>query len=67
MCLLQDYPWITSEKPRFGRPGTEYDFAARDPEKAFQEYHQASQQVKDLGKDVNRRVSILAVSRPEGG
>lgn len=58
----QEYPWIASEKSRFGRPGTEYDFASRDPESAFNDYNEAEKQVKELGKGVNRRVSILAVS-----
>lgn len=30
--LEKEYPWIPSEREHFGRPGTDYDFAARDPE-----------------------------------
>ena len=58
----QEYPWIASEKHRFGRAGTEYDFAAKDAEKAFEDYNAAERQAKELGKEVNRRVSVLAVS-----
>lgn len=59
---MQEFPWIPSEKQRFGRPGTEYDFAGRDAAKAFEEYNIAEKQAKELGKDVNRRVSALVVS-----
>lgn len=30
--LEKEYPWIPSEREHFGRPGTDYDFAARNPE-----------------------------------
>lgn len=59
---LQEHPWISSEKHRFGRPGTEYDFAARNAQKAFDQYNERERAAKDLAKDVNRRVSALAVS-----
>lgn len=29
--LIEKNAWITSEKQLFGRSGTDYDFAARDP------------------------------------
>ena len=59
---MQEFPWIASEKSRFGRAGSDYDFQARDPESAFQEYNDSERQAKELSKGVNRRVSILAVS-----
>ena len=35
--LIQKHAWIASEKQLFGRSGTDYDFASRDPAKARQE------------------------------
>lgn len=29
--LIEKNSWITSEKQLFGRSGTDYDFASRDP------------------------------------
>ncbi len=29
--LLREYPWIEGEKAQFGRPGSDYDWEARDP------------------------------------
>ncbi len=33
-AMLKEYPWIESEKQLFGRPGSDYDWAATDPKKA---------------------------------
>lgn len=33
--LIEKHPWIASEKQLFGRSGTDYDFATRDPRKAM--------------------------------
>ena len=35
--LIEKYAWIASEKQLFGRSGTDYDFACRDPNKARDE------------------------------
>ena len=32
--LIEKHAWIASEKQLFGRSGTDYDFACRDPSKA---------------------------------
>jgi hypothetical protein len=32
--LEKEYPWIPSERPHFGRPGSDYDWAATDADKA---------------------------------
>lgn len=32
--LEREYQWIPSERPHFGRPGSDYDWAVHDPEKA---------------------------------
>lgn len=35
--LIERYAWITSEKQLFGKSGTDYDFATRDPLNAREE------------------------------
>lgn len=35
--LLEKHAWITSEKQQFGKSGTDYDFASRNPSKAKEE------------------------------
>ena len=52
----QEYPWIESEKQFFGRPGSDYDFAAADCEKAFRDFEKGDEVVERLGKKVNRKV-----------
>lgn len=36
--LIEKHAWITSEKQLFGRSGTDYDFASRDPHKAKKDF-----------------------------
>ena len=52
----QEYQWIAAEQQFFGRPGSNYDWAATDPSKAFEEQQTASQLVEQLDKKVNRKV-----------
>lgn len=35
--LIEKHAWIASERQLFGRSGTDYDFASRDPYKAREE------------------------------
>lgn len=35
--LIEKHAWIASEKQLFGRSGTDYDFASRNPKKAREE------------------------------
>jgi hypothetical protein len=51
----QEYQWIAAERQFFGRPGTNYDWAATDPDQAFAEQQTASQLVEQLDKKVNRK------------
>ena len=37
--LERDYQWIPSERAQFGRPGSDYDWEANDPEKASGHLH----------------------------
>lgn len=36
--LIEKHPWIAAEKQLFGRMGSDYDFASRDPSKAREEF-----------------------------
>ena len=55
-CTLQEFPWIATEKDFFGRPGSDYDFGARDVEATFEEYEAANQSLQRLANKVNRKV-----------
>ena len=55
-CMLQEFPWIATEKDFFGRPGSDYDFEARDVEATFEEYEAANQSLQRLANKVNRKV-----------
>ena len=58
--VLQEYPWIESEKQFFGRPGSNYDWAATDPQQAFADHEKAADMVDRLDKKVNRKVGRAA-------
>ena len=36
--LIEKHAWIATERQLFGRGGTDYDFASRDPRKAREEF-----------------------------
>ncbi|KFM28378.1 Structural maintenance of chromosomes protein 2-1 [Auxenochlorella protothecoides] len=57
--LEKEYPWIPSEREHFGRPGTDYDFAARDPEEAYAEYEAACKTLESMNKRVNKKVMAM--------
>lgn len=42
--LLEDYPWIRTEKANFGRG--QYDFTATDPAKAVEEYEECMKRLQ---------------------
>lgn len=56
VCILQEFPWIATEKDFFGRPGSDYDFEARDVDATFEEYEAANQSLLRLANKVNRKV-----------
>ena len=45
--LIEKHAWIASEKQLFGKNGTEYDFASRDPYRAREELEKL--QAEQLG------------------
>ena len=56
--MVQEFPWIATEKDFFGRPGSDYDFEARDVDATFQEYEAANQSLQRLANKVNRKVLL---------
>ena len=55
-CVLQEFPWIATEKDFFGRPGSDYDFEAQDVPAAFAQYEAANESLQRLANKVNRKV-----------
>lgn len=54
--VLQEFPWIATEKNFFGQPGSDYDFKARDVQATFEEYEAANESLQRLANRVNRKV-----------
>ena len=56
--MVQEFPWIATEKDFFGKPGSDYDFEAQDVQAAFEEYEAANQSLQRLANKVNRKVLL---------
>ncbi|KAL6123484.1 hypothetical protein ACLB2K_076006 [Fragaria x ananassa] len=57
--LIERHAWITSEKQLFGKTGTDYDFATRDPCNAREELDKLQAQQSGLEKRVNKKVMAM--------
>ncbi|KAH7855805.1 hypothetical protein Vadar_029159 [Vaccinium darrowii] len=57
--LIEKHAWITSEKHLFGRSGTDYDFASRDPRIAMKDYEKLQAEQSGLEKRVNKKVIAM--------
>ncbi|XP_071929616.1 structural maintenance of chromosomes protein 2-1 [Coffea arabica] len=57
--LIEKNAWITSEKQLFGRSGTDYDFAARDPLKERDNFQKLQDELSGLEKRVNKKVMAM--------
>ncbi|KAG5558356.1 hypothetical protein RHGRI_008323 [Rhododendron griersonianum] len=57
--LIEKHAWITSEKQLFGRSGTDYDFASRDPHKAKKDFEKLQADQSGLEKRVNKKVIAM--------
>ncbi|PSR93333.1 Structural maintenance of chromosomes protein like [Actinidia chinensis var. chinensis] len=57
--LIEKHAWITSEKQLFGRSGTDYDFASRDPRKAREDFEKLQAEQSGLEKRVNKKVIAM--------
>ncbi|GFZ15190.1 structural maintenance of chromosomes (SMC) family protein [Actinidia rufa] len=57
--LIEKHAWITSEKQLFGRSGTDYDFASRDPRKAREDFEKLQTEQSGLEKRVNKKVIAM--------
>lgn len=57
--LLEKHEWIATEKQLFGKGGTDYDFSARDPRKARDEFDGLQSEQSNLEKRVNKKVMTM--------
>ncbi|KAL5569905.1 hypothetical protein UlMin_026480 [Ulmus minor] len=57
--LLEKHAWIASEKQLFGKVGTDYDFASRDPRKAREELERMQTEQSGLEKRINKKVMAM--------
>ncbi|CAO2825723.1 unnamed protein product [Amaranthus hypochondriacus] len=57
--LVEKHSWIASEKQLFGRSGSDYDFASRDPLKAREELERLQGEQSSLEKRVNKKVMAM--------
>ncbi|KAI3517569.1 hypothetical protein L1887_16784 [Cichorium endivia] len=57
--LIEKNSWITSEKQLFGRSGSDYDFTARDPHKAREQFEGLQAEQAGLEKRVNKKVMAM--------
>lgn len=57
--MIEKHAWIASERQLFGRSGTDYDFASRDPYKASEELEKLQAEQSGLEKRVNKKVMAM--------
>ncbi|PON53153.1 Structural maintenance of chromosomes Smc [Trema orientale] len=57
--LIEKHAWIASEKQLFGKNGTDYDFASRDPFKAREELEKLQAEQSGLEKRINKKVMAM--------
>lgn len=57
--LIEKHAWIATERQLFGRSGTDYDFASRDPHKAREELDKLQTEQSSLEKRVNKKVMAM--------
>ncbi|GMP69884.1 hypothetical protein CsSME_00028971 [Camellia sinensis var. sinensis] len=57
--LIEKHAWITLEKHRFGRSGTDYDFASCDPHTAREDFEKLQAEQSGLEKRVNKKVMAM--------
>ncbi|KAF4372098.1 hypothetical protein F8388_000314 [Cannabis sativa] len=57
--LIEKHAWIASEKQLFGKNGTDYDFASRDPYKAREELEKLQAEQSGLEKRINKKVMAM--------
>ncbi|KAI8005609.1 Structural maintenance of chromosomes protein 2-1 [Camellia lanceoleosa] len=54
--LIEKHAWITLEKHRLGRSGTDFDFASCDPHTARKDFEKLQAEQSGLKKQVNKKV-----------
>ncbi|KAF5942367.1 hypothetical protein HYC85_020009 [Camellia sinensis] len=57
--IIEKHAWITLEKHRFGRSGTDYDFASCDPHTAREDFEKLQVEQSGLEKRVNKKAMAM--------
>ncbi|KAL7214486.1 hypothetical protein ACSBR1_026822 [Camellia fascicularis] len=60
--LIEKHAWITLEKHRFGRSGTDYDFASRDPHTAREDFEKLQAEQSEFNK---KAMAMFEISEDE--
>jgi structural maintenance of chromosome 2 len=55
-ALVEDHPWIDTEKQFFGARGTDYDFSGRDLKQTIAQLKKLRDQSAEMEKSINRKV-----------
>jgi len=57
--MEKQHQWIGTEKQFFGKPKTDYDFQAQDPEKAEKRLLTLQEEQDALSKSINKKVMSM--------
>eukprot|EP01114_Cavostelium_apophysatum_P019873 TRINITY_DN6515_c0_g1_i1.p1 TRINITY_DN6515_c0_g1~~TRINITY_DN6515_c0_g1_i1.p1 ORF type:complete len:1177 (+),score=479.47 TRINITY_DN6515_c0_g1_i1:127-3657(+) len=57
--LEEKHPWVSNEKQYFGKPHTDYDFKARDPQEAHRMLTNLQDEQGKLSKQINKKVMSM--------
>eukprot|EP00743_Colponemidia_sp_Colp-15_P003700 GILK01003992.1.p1 GENE.GILK01003992.1~~GILK01003992.1.p1 ORF type:complete len:1230 (+),score=358.28 GILK01003992.1:523-3690(+) len=57
--MQQNHPWISTEKQFFGKPHTDYDFSARNPEEVRSRLDSLVEEQARLSKRINKKVMSM--------
>jgi len=57
--MEKQHQWIAAEKQFFGKPKTDYDFQAQDPEKAEKRLLALQEEQDTLSKSINKKVMSM--------
>ncbi|GAM24797.1 hypothetical protein SAMD00019534_079720, partial [Acytostelium subglobosum LB1] len=57
--MNNQYPWIKNDKHMFGKPNSDYDFKAQDPQKATAKLLHLQEDIERLSKSINKKVMSM--------
>ncbi|KAL7214487.1 hypothetical protein ACSBR1_026823 [Camellia fascicularis] len=63
--LIEKHAWITLEKHRFGRSGTDYDFASRDPHTAREDFEKLQAEQSECKRVNKKAMAMFEISEDE--